>query len=106
MGNEKLVEDVSDRIDGDTVQVHLIVEVRTRGSARVPHLGDFLMSPHDLAFLDKNLLQVGIHGVQTITVVDGHRFSITRVPFDGRHYPIGRSNDRGPFPAANVKTAV
>ena len=91
MGIQKLVEDVSDRIDRDTVQVNLIVEVSTRGSARVPYLGNFLMSPHNLAFLDKNLFQVGIQGVQAITVVDGHRFPITRVIFDGRHHPVSRS---------------
>jgi len=64
------------------------------------------MSLHDLAFLDESLIQVGIHGAQAITVVDDDRFSVTRIRFDVSHDPIGRSNDWGSFPAANVKTPV
>jgi len=62
--------------------VNLIMEVATRGSACIPHFGNFLVSPHGLAFLHMDFVQVRIDGSQTVTVIDDHRSPVPRVRID------------------------
>ena len=102
----KLIEDVSEGIDGDPIQVDLVVEVGTGAPPGLSDQSDLFPTFDRLPFLDQALFYVGVFRLEPIVMIEDDDIAVSVILADIGHHPIGRCNDRGPHFRTDVKPFV
>jgi hypothetical protein len=88
-----LIKDISQGINSNPVQMHLIVQVSSGRSASIAYEGNCFTPFNILALFYKGLAEMGIPGDHTIAMADGYHLSISTVTIDFGYNPICRGND-------------
>ena len=65
-----------DRINGDTVNAHLVVQVVAKDQARFARDRDKVALSHAVAFLNVRLVEVAVKRVQAVAVVDNDNITV------------------------------
>ena len=90
---EFLIQDIFYWIDGNAIQMNLIVKMRTCATTRIPYKTNDLPSFHQLAFFDQTFFHMEITSLKSFTMTNNNVVTMPfRISFVENFTISGRDN--------------